>query len=335
MNGLKEFTESEIELNDIGEELSENNDNTIENEIFIDDAKEKGLGVDNENSSSIIIAQDEKERPIKKEFSDLLFSFEDENKGATGDANIGLADVTNIAESPTIISANISLAVFMQDIALMTDADKKAETEEDKNRVSLMTVHAAKGLEFPYVYVVGLEENLFPSQLSLTERSDLEEERRLFYVAITRAEKRLTLSYSTTRYRWGNLIYCEPSRFIDEVDSKYLDFPSDNSGDIFGKENYSNKNKRIVGKTKDAFELGAVKNKKLVKINSAVRNTSDFDTESLRGLQVGMQVEHDRFGNGKVINMEGDFPNNKATIFFNGVGQKQLLIKFAKLRIVE
>ena len=198
-----------------------------------------------------------------------------------------------------------------------------------------MTVHAAKGLEFPYVYVVGLEENLFPSQLSLTERSDLEEERRLFYVAITRAEKRLTLSYSTTRYRWGNLIYCEPSRFIDEVDSKYLDFPSDNSGDIFGKENYSNKNKRIVGKTKDAFELGAVKNKKLVKINSAVRNTSDFDTESLRGLQVGMQVEHDRFGNGKVINMEGDFPNNKATIFFNGVGQKQLLIKFAKLRIVE
>ena len=335
LNGLKEFTESEIELNDIGEELSENNDNTIENEIFIDDAKEKGLGVDNENSSSIIIAQDEKERPIKKEFSDLLFSFEDENKGATGDANIGLADVTNIAESPTIISANISLAVFMQDIALMTDADKKAETEEDKNRVSLMTVHAAKGLEFPYVYVVGLEENLFPSQLSLTERSDLEEERRLFYVAITRAEKRLTLSYSTTRYRWGNLIYCEPSRFIDEVDSKYLDFPSDNSGDIFGKENYSNKNKRIVGKTKDAFELGAVKNKKLVKINSAVRNTSDFDTESLRGLQVGMQVEHDRFGNGKVINMEGDFPNNKATIFFNGVGQKQLLIKFAKLRIVE
>ena len=335
LNGLKEFTESEIELNDIGEELSENNDNTIENEIFIDDAKEKGLGVDNENSSSIIIAQDEKERPIKKEFSDLLFSFEDENKGATGDANIGLADVTNIAESPTIISANISLAVFMQDIALMTDADKKAETEEDKNRVSLMTVHAAKGLEFPYVYLVGLEENLFPSQLSLTERSDLEEERRLFYVAITRAEKRLTLSYSTTRYRWGNLIYCEPSRFIDEVDSKYLDFPSDNSGDIFGKENYSNKNKRIVGKTKDAFELGAVKNKKLVKINSAVRNTSDFDTESLRGLQVGMQVEHDRFGNGKVINMEGDFPNNKATIFFNGVGQKQLLIKFAKLRIVE
>ena len=335
LNGLKEFTESEIELNDIGEEPSENNDNTIENEIFIDDAKEKGLGVDNENSSSIIIAQDEKERPIKKEFTDLLFSFEDENKGATGDANIGLADATNIVESPTIISANISLPVFMQDIALMTDADKKAETEEDKNRVSLMTVHAAKGLEFPYVYVVGLEENLFPSQLSLTERSDLEEERRLFYVAITRAEKRLTLSYSTTRYRWGNLIYCEPSRFIDEVDSKYLDFPSDNSGDIFGKENYSNKNKRIVGKTKDAFELGAVKNKKLVKINSAVRNTSDFDTESLRGLQVGMQVEHDRFGNGKVINMEGAFPNNKATIFFNGVGQKQLLIKFAKLRIVE
>ncbi|MBL7883009.1 MAG: UvrD-helicase domain-containing protein, partial [Bacteroidia bacterium] len=113
-----------------------------------------------------------------------------------------------------------TLDIFMQDIALMTDSDKDAKNEKDRNRVVLMTIHAAKGLEFKYVYIVGLEENLFPSQMSLTSRTDLEEERRLFYVAITRAEKKLTLSYSTTRYRWGNLIYCEPSRFIEELDNK-------------------------------------------------------------------------------------------------------------------
>ena len=108
----------------------------------------------------------------------------------------------------------------MRDIALLTDTDKKDEKDEDRNKVVLMTIHSAKGLEFKYVHIVGLEENLFPSQLSLTSRPDLEEERRLFYVGITRAEKKLILSYATTRYRWGNLIYCEPSRFIEELRSE-------------------------------------------------------------------------------------------------------------------
>src|SRR5207237_7758824 len=102
------------------------------------------------------------------------------------------------------------------------------------DKVSLMTIHAAKGLEFPYVYVVGLEENLFPSQLSLNNRSDLEEERRLFYVAVTRAEKKATLSYALTRYRYGNVLYCEPSRFIDEIDSKFLDYQEEQSDNPFG-----------------------------------------------------------------------------------------------------
>src|SRR5690606_29936896 len=116
-----------------------------------------------------------------------------------------------------------SLAVYLQDIALLTGDDKVEEKEGDSDTVSLMTIHAAKGLEFPHVYVVGMEENLFPSQLSLNSRSDLEEERRLFYVAITRAEKNLTLTYANTRYRWGSLIQCEHSRFIDEIDPKYLE----------------------------------------------------------------------------------------------------------------
>src|SRR3546814_491458 len=116
-----------------------------------------------------------------------------------------------------------SLTQYLQDIALLTGDDKVEEKEGDSDTVSLMTIHAAKGLEFPHVYVVGLEENLFPSQLSLNSRTDLEEERRLFYVATTRAEKKLTLTFANTRYRWGSLINFEQSRFIDEIDPKYLE----------------------------------------------------------------------------------------------------------------
>ncbi|MDZ7775488.1 MAG: 3'-5' exonuclease [Bacteroidales bacterium] len=114
-----------------------------------------------------------------------------------------------------------SLDIFMQDVALLTDQD--TEDKNDTDKVSLMTVHAAKGLEFPYVYIVGLEENLFPSMQSLNTRADLEEERRLFYVALTRAEKKATLSYAETRYKWGNLIMSEGSRFLEEISEEYID----------------------------------------------------------------------------------------------------------------
>jgi DNA helicase-2/ATP-dependent DNA helicase PcrA len=292
LNGIKEFTESDIEV--VVDETEK--ENQLEREkISIPKTEEQSL----ENG--------------------LLFA--DEKPAIT-------EDTTTDAGGPP-------LNLFMQDIALMTDADKKNETEEDKNKVVLMTIHAAKGLEFPYVYIVGLEENLFPSQMSLTDRADLEEERRLFYVALTRAEKKVTISYSTSRYRWGNLIYSEPSRFIEELDSKYIQLPAENNGRMFGDEEYSVKPKLSSSKPKETFVQRPLINKKLVKVNNASKNTSDFDTESLRNLQVGMQVQHDRFGSGKVITMDGDFPNNKATIFFDGIGQKQLLIKFAKLRIVE
>ena len=293
LNGIKEFTESDIEI--IKDEEIEGNENQEP------EKENKELTVENKDSDN-----------------GLLFADEQATESP---------EATAITEEPT-------LNIFMQDIALMTDADKKNETEEDKNKVVLMTIHAAKGLEFPYVYIVGLEENLFPSQMSLTERADLEEERRLFYVALTRAEKRVILSYSTTRYKWGNLIYSEPSRFIEELDPQYIQLPAENNGRMFGDEEYSVKPKLQAGKPKETFVQRPVMGKKLVKINSASKNTTDFDTESLRDLQVGMNVQHDRFGSGKVINMDGDFPNNKATIFFEGIGQKQLLIKFAKLRIV-
>lgn len=218
------------------------------------------------------------------------------------------------------------LAGFLQDIALLTDADEK--NKDNPDHVSLMTVHAAKGLEFPYVFVVGLEENLFPSIQSLNSRSDLEEERRLFYVAITRAEKLLTVSYAEHRYRWGDLTICEPSRFIDEIDEKYLDvphkvpIPGTPTGP--GKKNTFKPN-----------ELPEFKKKKLRKVRKSEESTPGDAFSQASSLQVGMHVEHQKFGKGKVVHIEGFGGSEKATVFFPSVGQKQLLLKFAKLRIVD
>jgi DNA helicase-2/ATP-dependent DNA helicase PcrA len=306
LNGLKEFTEDVIE--------GRIDDNTIPPP---DD--EEGVQAGSEISEQL----------PEEEMSFPAGLFADEEKTAAPDVTAQNEGTTEeAAQGPT-------LDVFMQDIALMTDADKKTEKEEDRNKVVLMTIHAAKGLEFKYVYIVGLEENLFPSQMSLTSRPDLEEERRLFYVAITRAEKRVTLSYATTRYRWGNLIYCEPSRFIEELDTQYLEMPPVPNSRMMGGDIDVARPKLNFSRPKETFvQRPVMGQKKLVKVNSAAKSTTDFDTESLRDLQVGMAVQHDRFGAGRVVSMEGVFPNNKATVNFEGVGPKQLLIKFAKLRIV-
>ena len=226
------------------------------------------------------------------------------------------------------------LDVFMQDIALLTNDDKDKDPNADT--VSLMTIHSAKGLEFSQVYVVGLEENLFPSQLSLNSRTDLEEERRLFYVAITRAEKKLTLSYATSRYRWGSLTNCEPSRFIEEIAPQYLDLDfkvaqKPNQSSFFDDERSNWKQKDSFSKPKPATTPSFKTKSILPKAHVPSEGFSPSDTS---GLQVGMEVEHERFGFGKVVHMEGAKPDLKATIFFEELGQKQLLLKFAKLRII-
>ena len=226
------------------------------------------------------------------------------------------------------------LDVFMQDIALLTNDDKDKDPNADT--VSLMTIHSAKGLEFSQVYVVGLEENLFPSQLSLNSRTDLEEERRLFYVAITRAEKKLTLSYATSRYRWGSLTNCEPSRFIEEIAPQYLDLDfkvvqKPNQASFFDDERNNWKQKDSFSKPKPATTPSFKTKSILPKAHVPSEGFSPSDTS---GLQVGMEVEHERFGFGKVVHMEGTKPDLKATIFFKELGQKQLLLKFAKLRII-
>ena len=234
-----------------------------------------------------------------------------------------------------------TLDEFMQEITLLTNVDK--EDDKDGDKVSLMTVHAAKGLEFKYVYIVGLEENLFPSQLSISSRSDLEEERRLFYVAITRAEKQAILSFATMRYRFGNITYCEPSRFINEIDDKYLDYPKENiqkkfSDDSFGgfRTNYLKNNKldenALTNNEKTNVITFNPSNKKLIKINSNLSTSSSIlDAKLNKNLIAGDWVLHDKFGKGQISALEGNWPETKANIIFENVGQKSLLLKFARL----
>jgi len=246
-----------------------------------------------------------------------------------------------------------TLDEFMQEITLMTDKDTDKDDEKNNDKVTMMTIHAAKGLEFKYVYVVGLEENLFPSQLSLNSRSDLEEERRLFYVAITRAEKQATLSFATMRYRYGNVLYCEPSRFIDEIDSKFLDYPEEETINPFGdntfdkfRNDYSDGSKKEIGFGKNKnfnspSKQGSTLNfnppvKKTISLNSKFGNSSStpVNLELNRSLQQGDMVSHEKFGKGQVLLLEGNWPETKATIQFEKEGTKSLLLKFARLNKV-
>ena len=224
------------------------------------------------------------------------------------------------------------LDVFMQDVALLTNDDNDKDPNADT--VSLMTIHSSKGLEFPNVYIVGLEENLFPSQLSLNSRSDLEEERRLFYVAVTRAEKKLTLSYATSRYRWGTLNNCEPSRFLDELNPAYLELDFKPRQTPESTASFSQE--RTAWGERDVFTKPKPKAvpKTRTLLPKAHTPTPGFAPSDTSNLQAGMEVEHERFGFGKVIQVEGTKSELKATIFFKELGQKQLLLKFAKLRIV-
>ena len=212
-----------------------------------------------------------------------------------------------------IVDSSGSLSEFLEDVALITDLDK--EVDNTKPKVSLMTIHLAKGLEFSHVYIVGLEEDLFPSALSSTTRSDLEEERRLFYVALTRAMKKVTISYSKTRYRWGKLNDCEPSRFISEIEEKYIKSI---------KSNFINRNFNKLKSNKLRFEIPERKKPlKSVSGNSTL-NSSYID------INQGDIIIHNRFGKGQVISTEGSGGDKKAEVLFKTSGTKKILLKFAK-----
>ena len=209
-----------------------------------------------------------------------------------------------------------SLSKYLEDVALYSETDKNIES----NKVSLMTIHMAKGLEFPIVYVVGLEENLFPSIMSINSREEIEEERRLFYVAMTRAEKKLILSYCNQRFKWGNIVESEPSRFLSEIDNKFT------INNNIQRETPSVDNKLLrIKKIRTKPTLSNLKKIKKDISNSIINININVDDN----------VFHERFGKGKVIEIEYDGNNSRATINFQNSGQKKVLLRFAKLKILK
>jgi DNA helicase-2/ATP-dependent DNA helicase PcrA len=211
--------------------------------------------------------------------------------------------------------------------------------DDDNDYVSLMTIHSAKGLEFPYVYVVGMEENLFPGILSLSTREELEEERRLFYVAVTRAMTKLTLSYAEQRYRYGNLTLSERSRFVDEIDANLIEqtqkasfrgTSSIGGRTVFGSGRY--------GKSINEPEQHGFRNIQNTSSTKPIVNEpiipQNFEPSNPDLLQEGMRVMHSKFGAGTVLSIEGIGANKKASVQFDHAGVKMLMLKFARLGII-
>ena len=223
-----------------------------------------------------------------------------------------------------------TLESFLQSVSLLTDAD--SEKQEDRDKVTIMTAHAAKGLEYKFVYVTGLEEELFPSRMSSNTREEIEEERRLFYVALTRAMEQVTLSYATTRYRWGVPVNSVPSRFIREIEPEYMDQPP-----VETRSEPAQPSWRPARKEQENVSLTTGRISRMKPVSRATPPSpqgTPFTADDPTEIQAGMKVEHPRFGSGKIINLEGELTNRKATVFFKEHGQKQLLLKFAKLKIV-
>ncbi|MEM6359307.1 MAG: UvrD-helicase domain-containing protein [Bacteroidota bacterium] len=218
------------------------------------------------------------------------------------------------------------LNAFLQDVALLSAVDN--DKDEDDEKITLMTIHMAKGLEFQHIYIVGLEEDLFPSQMMLSSRADLEEERRLFYVAITRAKNKLFLSYALSRYRFGRLKNCEPSRFIEEIDPVYIKLNKKYSKSEPVYSESSDTTKNFVSGMRKSVSSQPVK-------KSNYKPSPDFAPSDTSNLQAGMKVEHPKFGYGKVMELDESGANRKAKVSFDDFGEKTLLLSFAKLKIHE
>ena len=220
-----------------------------------------------------------------------------------------------------VVDSKATLSDFLEDVALASELDKNINDYQKK--VSLMTIHLAKGLEFNHVYIVGLEEDLFPSAMSSSTRADLEEERRLFYVALTRAKKKVTITYAKTRYRWGKLNDCEPSRFIKEIDKTYTNYNLASS--ITGSLNNLMENNSIrFRKPKNKIQLKKIKNN----LSPSTFKSSYID------INKGDHIIHNRFGKGKVIETEGEGADKKAEVKFGSSGVKRILLKFAKYKLI-
>ncbi len=284
-------------------------------------------------------------KKVAKESGILKFYFDQDNPEAINrKENVeelinGLSEFCEIINSENNINQTEdvegeekadSLEAFMQDVALMTDLDTENDPK-DTNKVSLMTIHSAKGLEFPNVFLVGLEENLFPSFMSTGSSTELEEERRLFYVAVTRAMNSLTISHCDSRFKYGNFNFCEPSRFIEELNKDCIE-------ECF--EHYQtskktfDKNKTTGVSKSDSSKKSLTPLKKSSKKTVNQENNGEFRIFDKENLSVNMIIEHQKFGEGKIIEIGGENDNTQATVVFNGFGKKKLLLKYAKIKLI-
>lgn len=230
------------------------------------------------------------------------------------------AFVENDEVIPGQNSEDKSLASFLQSIALITDLDDSDQTDD---KIALMSIHSAKGLEFRSVFVVGLEENLFPSAMALNQKEGIDEERRLFYVAITRAKEYLSISYAKTRYRFGQMKFCEPSRFLSEINPACFDHSL-------------NKASSAQERRSGVFGVSVKKPLNILTTNSRSSELS-FQASPLSAIKAGSRIFHQRFGHGKVIKIDGENESKVATILFdNSAGEeKKIMLKFAKLQVIE
>ncbi|NNL09344.1 MAG: UvrD-helicase domain-containing protein [Croceitalea sp.] len=302
----------------------------------------KSFQIMNENADAFTMA----EQVAKK--TGLLLEFK---KDGTPE---GIARMENIEEllngikdfvegQKELADATGGLSEFLEDVALATDLDK--DTGDD-DRVALMTIHLAKGLEFPFVYIVGLEEDLFPSAMSMSTRSELEEERRLFYVALTRAEKQAYLTYTQNRYRWGKLIDAEPSRFLEEIEEQYVEnltpvndgyrYKSLIDANIFGDVDKTKLRqvKPVNGAPPTVGRPNENQLRKLRKLKPAISSPSQNTNVIDVNLAEGALVNHTRFGKGQVLKIEGVGNDKKAEIKFEKGDIKKLLLRFAKLEVL-
>ncbi|MBN2664103.1 MAG: UvrD-helicase domain-containing protein [Bacteroidales bacterium] len=300
---------------------------------------------------NLIISLTEKAKELNaKEFVDFVLEKTGIKRSMAEDRSPeGISKFENIQEFTNAVQEyvdkketeeqeKVSLENFLEEIALATDQDSdNADTE----KVSMMTIHASKGLEFKAVFIGGVEEGLFPSFRSITDPKEIEEERRLFYVAITRSEAELFVTHTKQRMKWGRFQDANPSRFIFELDENYVDFEYINDDTSQDFENFSNnstfaKINFIENESKQPkIDIHAPKKLKKIKSNPVLDTSESREKDDKTGIAVGMTVVHAKFGKGKVLKIEGVFPQTKATVDFGDAGQKNLLLKFAQLKIIE
>ncbi|MCK9625617.1 MAG: UvrD-helicase domain-containing protein [Bacteroidales bacterium] len=310
--------------------------NEVSNKATTTDAYELALEIGNVSGSLILLKNDTSlEGQAKMENVEELFN---SIKDYVEEEKEMRKELSEEEYGPDTI---VTLGEYLENIVLLSEVEREDEQDkESSNKITLMTVHASKGLEFPYVYIAGMEENLFPSGSKNGKPDDIEEERRLFYVALTRAKKCVTVSYSKNRMKWGQRESNHVSRFLCEIDKQYLNGSLDMNDDVeipsflSRRNDYNTTQSRTASNTPQ--ERRSYTTQPAFPRSSVTHQPNpNFIADPIFKLEVGQQVEHDRFGFGAIISFEGDDLNKKAVVDFKNGGKKTLLLKFAKLRIVK